>query len=249
MKLFPSNYINGQIKYLRSTSICEYDMKSAGMSILKAKKLLTQEQINELEALPKEERNIRIGRLEQANEHIMREKNLGFKEYVTRFIVENRIPVECILTIKKDAVFLINQNPQILEFDEYVKFELKNQYTSYCNLSGKEFYYNGLLNILDTKGLGKEIAEKNKNSLLRDISDLLGYVECFDKKYMFEKLKEYRSLYLNRKLPLESYRDLETGAYLYGEYQVDIITENELKDIDIRNNFIKYIHELIKAIL
>lgn len=247
--LLPSVYLNRDIKYLKNVNIVEYDMKSAGLSILRAKHAISEEKVQELLNMPKEERNIAIGVLEHNNKEILEIKNAGFKEYITRFVFENGINLSNILTIKKDAIFLINCNPTIFNFDEYVNFEPKNVYTSYCLLNGKEFYYNGNTRKIDVKGLGKEVAESIANGPLKDIANILHHSECNNKLEMFKYLKDYRSRYINKKLRIESYRDIDTGFYLYKDYKLENIEPEYMNSIQYSDNYIKYIRELIIAII
>lgn len=247
--LLPSNYRNNNYNYLKNVSITEYDMKSGGLNILREKGFISDDEAEKLELLDKSKKNIAIGKLEISNKELRISLNNGFKEYVTQFITDNKIPIESILTIKKDAVFLINQNPTKLKFGRFIEFRPKNIYTSYCCLNNKEFYYNGALNILDVKGFGLDIAEKSANGVLKDIKSFMRMNEKFDYMIVFNALKEYRSNYLNLKLPVESYRDLDTGTFKYKGHNLEIISEKYLNDIDINDTFIKYINEFIKLLV
>lgn len=58
-----ANYTSKEILFVYNSRIDEYDMKSAGFSIIKQNNLLPAETIHQLERLDKQTRNIEIGKL------------------------------------------------------------------------------------------------------------------------------------------------------------------------------------------
>ena len=70
----------------------------------------------------------------------------------------------------------------------------------------------------------------------------------------FKVIQKYRSDYLNRKLPIESYRSLATGLFKTNgrrEFEFDQLDDNDenKKILNITDNYIGYILPLIQQIL
>ena len=59
-------YLNKNLSYIKNVSIVEYDIKSAGFSVIKEKKLLPEKVITKLEGMKKEDRNIAIGKYQKS---------------------------------------------------------------------------------------------------------------------------------------------------------------------------------------
>jgi hypothetical protein len=241
-----TNYLNKDILYLKNTVITEYDIKSAGFTVIKFRKLLPQEEILELEGVSKEERNIRIGKKILQYPKIGEEIINTLAEVRKKFIILNSILDYEILSIKKDAVFLIKKKPIVLLIDNMFEFREKKSYTSYCYINQKEFYYSAKDDSMDIKGIAEESKELQKEYLLKDIKKTISMSEKIPSDQLFSILKQYRSKYLNRKLNKEVYRDVSDGKFLMNGYFLDSISEEELKDVDITQNYINYLIPLFK---
>ena len=246
------NFLNKDILYIKGVSITEWDMHSAVLSIMKQHKLIPENIAEELSTLPKAERNIRIGKLQIGNEQLKSDINKLLKEYIRTFVKTNGIELSNILSIKKDALFVINQFPKVTKFGE-IEFIPKHSYTSYAYLNKKEFYYNSLTNELDIKGINNESVEKC-SGFLADIKLILNKSESLPIEDFFKFLKQYRSDYLNFKLPIESYRSFSTGRFKMAgkkEFEFDQLddTFDNKKMLNISENYIGYILPLIQQIL
>jgi hypothetical protein len=243
-----TNYLNKDISYLRNTVITEYDIKSAGFTVIKAKKLLPSEEILELENIDKMERNIRIGKRIIQYPRISEEIINTLADVRKSFVLSNNIQEDDILAIKKDALFLIKSKPVNLIINEF-EFRKKESYTSYILLNKKEFYYSSFTDTMDIKGLGEEVRNLQGKYLIADIKRFLGLGEKVTDAQMLTLLKSYRSKYLNRQLPVETYRDMDSGKFSMGDYQLDNISEDMLSSVDISQNYINYILPLIQNLI
>lgn len=244
-----TSYTNKEIKYLRNVEISEWDIKSAGLSVLKYRKLVPDEMIKEFEAMDKKTRTIKEGLLQKKNPEIAREILETLAKARQAFIAANGIPEKAILSIKKDALFLIDQHPTVSKIKEF-EFRQKNIYTSYLNIGGKEFYYSSKTDGLDVKGLSEETRIAQKDYLLNDIRNFMKMGEKLDGTQMFNALKSYRAKYLNRKLPLETYGNMnDDGLFRIGDYSLKVCGPNELEHIDITQNYINYLLPIFDAML
>jgi hypothetical protein len=234
-------YLNKDITYLKNVRITEWDIHAAGLSVIKYKKLLSDEEIAKLEAMPKEERTIKEGLLQKSHPEIVEIILDTLMKAREAFVVVNSIDANNILSIKKDAFFLINQRPKLTQIKTF-DFKEKNTYTSYLYLNNKEFYYNSSMNTLEIKGLSDTSKISQENYILADIKRFMKLGEKLDSENLFKILKKYRSDYLNKILDVNTYRELDND----GKFRVDNMTFEEINpsmidDLDISQNYINYI--------
>lgn len=120
-----------KIKIVRG-NIQEMDMKSAGLSVLTERGCISEElyldlcdgdKLDRNKALGKAMIDTKIGEMDVAK--IVDE---DVKHYVNRFIEENKLKPSNILEIAKDALFLYNANPKILQFGDHIVFRCKERY-------------------------------------------------------------------------------------------------------------------------
>ena len=245
-----TNYLNENYQYLKNVSIAEYDIRSAGFSVLKFRKLLPENELLELEKLDKHTRTVKEGLLQKEHPKIAEEIINTLSKVRQAFVLLNKIDTDNILSIKKDAIFVINQVPQTLVIKDIFEFRKKGVYTSYLQLPGKkEFYYNAREDRLDVKGIIKDASILQENYILKDIKNFLRSGEKVSSDILFTLLKNYRSKYLNRELPIETYRELDSGYFRFRDFQLKNINPDMLEDIDISQNYMNYILPLIQAML
>lgn len=258
-KLFEKhNYLNKNIKYIKNATIREYDMKNAGLSILKHEELISEEEYNILmNKYEKQERNIIVGKFLGKNEDISIELMKGFQRARQEFFDINNINESDILSIKKDAIFLINCIPDVEQVNEDYLFRLKNEYTSYINIRQKEFYYSIFNDKLDIKGFDKEIIDNQKDYLFKFLKECLKLDADGMNDKLFIKLLEFKNDFLEKKLPKEYYRDISTNSYLfaYRKNNLNFLSMKEIDDNTFRNPFLyldnnlNFIIELISNLL
>jgi hypothetical protein len=249
------NYINKNIKYIKNAIITEYDMKNGGISILYHKGFLTKDEYDYLmNNLNKLERNIEIGKWLKNNKEVSIGLMEGFKEARELFFNENDINDSDVLSIKKDAIFLIDKQVKVKQLNEDYLFREKNQYSSYLNLLNKEFYFSLMDNILDVKGFSEDVVNIQKNYLFKFIQECLELSADSKNEKLFIKLLEFKNNYITKKLPFEYYYDINFGGYLFKYDYYTIILDsinNELLNneyFNINTN-LNVIIELISNLL
>ena len=199
--------------------------------------------------MDKHSRTVKEGLLQKSNPKVAEEIISTLSKVRQAFVLLNQIEAHQIMTIKKDAIFLINKRPDVKVIKDYFEFREKNTYTSVMVLGKKEFYYNSFIDSLDTKGIGEDIVKRQKDFILKDIKSFLRASEKVNSETMFKLLKSYREKYLNRQLPVETYRELDSGMFRIGEYLIENISGEMLKDIDITQNYMNYILPLIQIMI
>lgn len=245
-----TNYLNKDIEYLKNVNIVEYDIKSAGFTTLKYKKLLPSDEIEKISKMSNKDRNVYIGRRIKKFPNIGEELITTLEDVRRDFVILNDIMEDEILSIKRDAIFLIKKDPEHTLIWDTFEFRPKTKYSSYCYINNKEFYYSSYDNLLDIKGVGDENFNKQKDYLVEDIKKILEMSEKLMPDRMFTYLQRYRSKYLNRQLDKETYRQLDTGKFVIGNgYALDSVSDEMLDSIDITHNYITYLIPLFKVLL
>jgi hypothetical protein len=200
-------YINKSIKYLINKRIYEYDIQSAGLTVLKNKNIITEDTYNLWKTKPKSWVQYYIGsRLGKLQDDIFKTE----AEIVSKFIDINEIQDSNIISRKRDAVFIFNTTISTTTIDGY-SFKLKNTYTSYFKLENFELYYHSDKDFLDIKGL--DISCITHHKLLPYIKKCIMLLERLDQGFMqyrevYGYIHNLRNEYCNFTLPLDCYREI-----------------------------------------
>lgn len=245
-----SLWLNKNIDFLFGMDIVEYDMHSAGLSLIKEFKLLPEEDIQVLDKMDKKSKNVKIG-LYQKDKKFAKKLLECFVEARKRFITSNKLTEENVLSVKKDAIFVIDTPINNTDFGE-IHFSRKNSYTSYLRLNRLEFYINTSTNIIDIKGLGQgeeleKVHELHDDYMLKFIMKFTKLRENMaDKKVMTNYISNFCKKYRERKLPIGFYRELGKGnCYeLFDDVMGEVISITDTSDIDnliITSNYFNYI--------
>ena len=253
--LFKNNaYLNKNFNYIKGT-IREFDMKSAGLSIIKSKKLLDENTINKLEELPKFERNKKIGIMKINNRVLSQEMQKGFREYRQKCFAANNIEDKDIISIHNDAIITINKGILYDKFD-YVRFVEKNRYTSYFYINKVEFYFNSMTKKLDVKGISDEKLKSHKKYMIKFLKNIFYLIEMGNVNESIIYLKKFADKYRKRKLDVGYYRELNDKSefkftninIMNSNFYINFGNENTIDYIDINYNYIAYIVNLAKLI-
>lgn len=249
-----TNYLNKNLKYVKKSLITEYDMKSAGLNILTDKGIFSSKQRKEFLNIPKEERNILIGKFLMKNKKVINVLEDGFAEMRYKFIIDNHIDPDDILSIKKDAFFIINKYSIDENITELVKIRPKNTFSTYINILNREHYYNADTNKLIVKGYSKDIIGILEKSTFKILKDVLSYDNLNNKDQIFIDLVTFKDNLITYNLSKEYYYDFIEHGYVVKNYNntksyiIENVEEEERKYISYDTAF-KFINELIRLIL
>lgn len=227
-----SNYLDKDINYLFNCEIREYDMQEAGFNLIREFKLLSDKQIEMLSKLSKDQRHIRIGYLLKDKEFAKIHKE-AFKEARRMFFEANELEDEDILSVKKDAIFVIKKNC-IHNQKGFINFRIKNQYLGYLYLNKMEIYYTNPDTDLDIKNIGDKdkTIEYHKDYMIDFIKDLFTMNIYNDRKSVIKYLTDFIRMYRNNELDVNYYREFNDGNYF------KIFEDNEWIDIqELSNDF------------
>ena len=239
------NYIT-DIPYIIAHHITEYDIQKANINVLRELNLIDDEFYNKLYIMPRMQRQIEIGYFIKYNNGIGDKLINGIALFRKKFFDVNKIEYSDVLSIKNDAIFLIDKNPHILNFGR-VHFIKKNTYTSYMKLNKSievYFEYNTIDGTvsLDIKGISDKNLEKHHKYMATFIADILYYIETGDISSALTYLSEFYNNYIERKLHPGYYRNFnaESDYTIISNknvYSVDYCDSiNMIKSIDISTN-------------
>ena len=250
-----NNYTNKDLKYIKNTIITEYDMESAGMNILTELGYFSEEDRKKLLSMDKLKRNVLIGKMLRKNPKMMEDLEKGFAEARRVFFEVNNIDDYDVVSVKRDAIFVIGNKKTNHNISKYIKIRPKNRYTSYINIMGYENYYNSDTDKLDVKKYSKEVIEVHKDFLLKDLKEILKNSELGLTKENFIKLAVLKDKMVSYNLPKEYYFDIMRSSYLIKgienvNFAIQNIEEDSVeKGILLYNNNFKFILEIIEQVL
>lgn len=251
-------YTSSEIKFLSNAMIIEYDMKRAGLNIIRKYKLLPDKKINKLLDLNNKTNaanpnygkrmvDIEIGKLQIDNEKLREGLKAGFIESRNLFLTRNNLDETNVLAIKKDAIFVLKQ-VDFTKIDEYINFRPKNTYTGYLMINRIEMYYHD--GELDIKGLGEVDEELHRDSMIKFFIKFFKKSETSSKEEVLKFLRIFLDRYKRLELKPEFYIPFRSGGmYTYKDGITTAVDyRNDKKEYDITYNY-KIIIDLVKYVL
>ena len=247
------------LPYIFNQYIREYDISKANINILFAKGVINQDLYTMLYNSDRMYRQVYIGKMIKNNEIIQEVLNEGVIEYKQKFFEANGITDNNIVSIKNDAVFVLNKAPTILNFDN-VTFVHKNTYTSFMKLHHLEIYYGCDMNseVIDVKGIKDNDLEMYHTDFLFIIIDFFRNIQKNGPEVTLRYITSIINSYVNLELPINTYRrfrssnDYIINSHIssYSIYQLEDSLNNK-KYLDISYNFqlLRTMHMYISQLL
>lgn len=236
-----NNYISHYSNIINSDIKC-YDIKQANINILYDAGVLDDELYNKLSTCRKIDREVYIGKMIKKNKKLSAVLDNGFLQARKDLFEANDINDSDVLSIKKDAVYLIEKPLTITRFNS-IYFRLTDEYTSFYRLKNLELYYNGRTDILSVKGIGDETLNAYHNDhfclLLKAIFKL---AEKQDLEFMMNAMKKFISMYLNFEMDIECYREFNRISSYRLKFDSAIIFNTKVNSIGTMyiDNSMKY---------
>lgn len=218
------NYTNHDIGMIVNGEIIEYDIKSAGLNLAKEYRYIDRSILDRLEKMEKKIRNIRLGLIKKKDEQIGKQENEALIKARKLFIVSNKLNVEDIIAIKKDAIF-VSRRCNERKFGN-IEFVPKNKYTSYMEINKLEFYYNSTQ--LDIKGIGDVVYEQHENYMIDFFKTYFSLMELGNKTKLIDYITNFVFRYKSRLLDLRYYRELNVQS----TYRLNITVERDIYGVD-----------------
>ena len=222
-------------------------MVSAGLSVIREDKLLPIQLIQRIEALPKHERSIFIGKLSLLPAYTNLAKIITdrIKFWLNEFCIMNSLVKEDILSVKRDAVFLVGNYPTNLSVNMNIKFNVKSSYSVFMRIGQLELFISTAKNLIHVKGIDDTLVEKyHRNAFLMFILDFVKSVETQKLAEAAETLQLFKTEYTNLALPVDFYRELNSSSLfrmrsLAGRCTtlIETIDPKDMELVDISFNF------------
>ena len=237
--------------------IIEYDIKAANISMLRRAKVIKGSTLNELEALPKKERQILIGKMEIKNPNLKKIIADGILESKHELFMKNNILDSEVLSIKNDAIFIIGRKLKHTIFGE-VEFRPKHTYSLYLKIEGIELYYDKQSDSLAVKGISDTIVDEpdHHNGMVRFFCDVMKYLVFDRREALREYLIKFADDYKSKRLPVCYYREFGSSN-IYRTYisiqshDLNLVMASD-SDRDIINgvyNYTRYILPIIQLFI
>lgn len=200
-------YTNKDIKYLVNRRIVEWDIQRAGLQALCNMGIISEDTHEYWKSRDKHWSSIYVGKNLAAK---MKDQNQFIVEAVDRFIVENGISDERIISRNRDAVFLFDSRITKTEFNHF-HFVMKHRYTSYYHIDRFDFYYNGQTDELTVKGIDTRYVDNHP--LIPYVKKCIRWYELLTQgvlkyKDVYTQIHKLRNEYCGMKLPLGCYREI-----------------------------------------
>lgn len=256
------NYLMS-IPFLIAHNIYEYDIQKANINVLYSLGLINKEYYDRLYNMERMDRQVEIGYLLKYTEGLSDKLSNGIALYRKKLFEANDLTEMDILSIKNDAIFVMDKVLKYTDFDN-IHFVLKNTYSTYMGLDVKgdrcvgklELYFKSNMVdgtvTLDIKGISDNKLPLHQDYMLNVIADVLFTIETGNMKDAINYMKELYSLYIEKKLSIGYYRNFNsTSDYIItaGEsaYSVFNPTSNMIDAIDISYN-LNLLRELYRNI-
>lgn len=239
-------------------SIVEWDIRSANVSISREYGLLSESTINKIASQHKSKRERSIGLIMRKNKEFSKALESKFDEVMQIFIEQNNLDVDWdILSIRKDAAFVINKEIKNPIVGKHIEFRPKGVYSHHVYLKPPKAQaldiYVG--NTIDIKGIGDELLPLHENGMINFIKEICRCMGMDDeKKSLNELFADFVLAYKCRELPYDYYREFNVNSKfkvnLYGnEVMLDYIDSDDLlESVDISYNYEKIILPLIRLL-
>jgi hypothetical protein len=244
------------VDVLAGIQITEVDMADAGMTVIRQERLLDPAEIARLEALPKAERAIMVGRRSRdpGYERLGEMITQGIRRRVESLLDANDIGIDRLLSVKRDAVFVTGPSPARVILQDGTVFKKKNGYTAFARLGRVEVYAVPKRGAFDLKGIPGEKRELHRESTMRMVLDVLGLLELGRIDEAADTLRLFREDYVSRRLPVAFYREFnaDSAFAMRGGKKVFLFdgTGGDLDpaDLEISHNIHHVIGPLVRAL-
>lgn len=253
------NYFNPLYDFLISHYIREYDMEKSNISILYEQGIIQFPKYCELYNADRQYRQEYVGKLILKKPEIQKILEIGVIDAKEKLFKANNISNNNVLTIKNDAVFIIDQRLSILEFQNPIRFIEKNTYTSFYKLGDKNakelyYYYDAISGNekLDVKGINDKLLYLHEPYFIEFLKQLFCSAQVESIEDCLEILNVYYNQYVDKKLEIGHYRrfsadcmyDLKKMSY-NNSFQLQDVGQENISNINIAYN-LKLIKELNK---
>lgn len=246
MDLWQKVNYTADISYLSNVLIYEYDISKCNINILFLKGIINKDIYDSLYNSPRMVRQKYIGNLSK-DKNVSAALKDGIVEAKKQFFEANDIRDMDVLSIKNDAVFIINRQIKHTSFG-LINFAMKNVYTAFYKLNNVElyYYYNNMSKEerIDVKGISDTNVKKHDGFFLQLLKDVLYSIQVNGPEISMRMLKDIYMEYISLNFSVEHYRAFNIESMYYFKFttpigtgfSTDIANDNNKSDLDISIN-------------
>lgn len=212
------NYLSEEIKFLFGRNIWEYDIRQANINALRALNRIDDNEYNLLSSIPKQLREVYIGKKILEDHSIQDSIYQGIYEAKFKFLKHNNIKLTEVLRIANDAIYVISPIPKnklVMYVNDFpITFVLKNQFTSYMSLYNNIlfFFKNNIVDYnIDIKGIKDEKLYLHE-TFISFICKILEIYENAGKETALQIFNQFYESYIKGELPVEYYREFNNDS-------------------------------------
>ncbi len=245
-------YYTSSIDFIFNHYIREYDIRKANISILHEAGIISGETYARLYNADRMQRQVYIGNMIKENKYIGDKLADFIIKYKEEFFSKNMIKDYQVLSIKNDAVFLIDTIPMFTKFGKTrnIEFVLKNTYTHFMKLDRLEIYYGKSFNqeVIDVKGIKDEDLEKYHMPFLNIILDFFRNMNDYGAEKSLDYISSIIDAYLRKDLGIEYYRNFRSNSdYVMNSptaaYSIISVPEDYNFDINYNLYLLRQMHK------
>lgn len=243
-----TNY-SARIEYIIDSTIREFDISKANISILRDANVLSEEEYQYLLFAPRMERQIYIGKLQGSNTDITNILKSGIANAKRIFMESNNIQDSEILYIRNDAIAIIgNRYISNLAITNRVSFRESARYSSFYKFNAIDmlYYYDPVTHAesFDVKGLGESATNIHKPYMIDFICELFYRAQMEGVQQAIPILQSFHYKYVRKELEIGYYREfnpqsnykLDSRMAMYSSLYIDHAIEYHKKFLDISYN-------------
>jgi hypothetical protein len=245
-EIWSKDLYRSPISILVDTTIREYDISKANISILIDKGIISQQQYEQLYNMPKQIREVSIGKFIGQNTEANKALKEGFQEARRQFVELNKLEAGEILSIRKDSFFIIGDpNVPYLQVSPHVVYRPDGYYTSFYKLGNLDIFYRyGDRDIYSIKGISDDALIQHVGFMLDFLMEVFYVAQTVGIEKSIIMIKQFHEDYCALRLPYGYYRRFDAQSKFdfksmsrFSSFQADyLMNPNDIDMLDISYN-------------
>ena len=193
--------------------IREYDMRSAGLSVIREFGLLSKSDIRRLEDMDKEERNITVGKIRALDKDWSLQLTKKIRETMAEFMRLNEVEDDTLISINNDAITVIESRAKkpVLEMGS-IKFRCDGEFKALTVVNRIQIFLDKNEQELTIRGIGEHGREYSSVGVGKKLLEWLRLLEAgTDPLEVLKRVQKFRTELIEHTAPQDMYRSLRTG--------------------------------------
>lgn len=246
---------NSLLQCAVGTTVAEYDIAAAAPT---ACRFIMGEQVyRDLMALPKLERNILTGKMQQDDPTLWKKIEAITLGWFNEFLETNKIDNINFVETTRDSILVVGKIPQKLEFQSgKVVFRVKDNegpWSSFYRIDGKLILMDSMKNEIRIKGITKEYTEASYfiQSFMKPLLSSIETAQSGGLTQLLKILAKYRDKYIDAK-KVDMYREINTKNQYRHCIDGDVIYSDTLlseETLEKSGNYVDYFMPILRSVM